>query len=80
MSDYPDIYADGFSLSAGSFGVTLTFSLSQPNGDPGPHEEPTQPVVRVRFGRELAKTLAEHLNKMLAAAMQQPQQSGTTKH
>ena len=80
MADYPDIYADGFSLSAGQYGLTLTFALSQPTGEPGPHEEPTSPVVRVRMGRELAKTLMDTLGQMLAASSQQPQVSSTTKH
>jgi len=80
MADYPDLYADGFSVSAGNYGITLTFTLSQPTGAPGPHEEPTEPVVRVRFGRELAKTLMDTLQQMLTASAQQVQMSSTTKH
>ena len=35
MADFPDIYADGFSVSAGRFGVTLTLTRSEPTGEPG---------------------------------------------
>jgi hypothetical protein len=80
MSDYPDIYADGFSLSGGNYGLTLTFTLSQPTGEPGPHEEPTTAVVRVRVGRELAQTLKNTLEQILVASVQQPSVTTTTKH
>jgi hypothetical protein len=79
MADYPDVYADGFSLSGGVYGLTLTFTLSQPTGEPGAHEEPTSPVVRVRLGRELARTLMDTLGQMLAASGQ-PQTSSTVRH
>lgn len=79
MADYPDVYTDGFSLSGGVYGLTLTFTLSQPTGEPGPHEEPTNPVVRVRLGRELARTLMDTLGQMLAASGQ-PQTSSTVRH
>ena len=79
MPDHPDVYADGFSLTAGPFGVTLTLTVSQPSGEPGPHEDVTEPVARVRFGRELARVLADSLGQMLAAAAQQ-QAGSTVKH
>jgi hypothetical protein len=80
MPDHPDVYADGFSLTGGQYGVTLTFTHSLPTGEPGPHEDPTEPVVRLRIGRELAKTLAESLSQFFAASAQQPQTSATTRH
>ena len=67
MADYPDEYADGFSITAGPFGVTLTLTRSEPTGDPGPHEDPTTIVARLRFSQPLARTLADALNQMLAA-------------
>lgn len=80
MPEFPDVYADGFSLTAGQYGVTLTFTHVLPTGEPRPHEEPTEPVVRLRMGRELAKTLQESLSQFLAATAQQPPVSATTKH
>lgn len=68
MADYPDIYADGFSVSAGRFGVTLTLTRSEPTGEPGTHEDPREVVGRVRFSPNLAKAVAEALGKSLAAA------------
>lgn len=70
MSDHPDIYADGFSITAGPFGVTVTLALSQPTGEPGPHEDPSATIARLRFSRELAQKLAEGLAQMLAASTQ----------
>jgi hypothetical protein len=80
MSDFPDVYADGFGLTAGQYGVTLTFTHILPTGEPGPHEEPTEPVVRLRIGRELAKTLQESLSQFLAASAQLPSSSAPTRH
>ena len=80
MPDFPDVYADGFGLTAGQYGVTLTFTHVLPTGEPGPHEEPTEPVVRLRMGRELAKTLQENLSQLLAVSAQLPSTSATTKH
>ena len=48
MADYPDIYADGFSVTAGRFGVTLTLTRSEPTGESGTHEDPREVVGRVR--------------------------------
>ncbi len=79
MTDYPDLYADGFSLTAGPFGVTLTLHRSNPTGEPGPQQDPTESVGRVRFSRELARVLADQLNQMLAASAQS-QMSSSAKH
>ncbi len=80
MADYPDIYADGFQLSAGPFGVTITLTVTQPSGEPGPHQDPTDTVARVRLSRELAQKLAETLPHSLAATMLTPQQGPSVKH
>ena len=80
MAEYPDVYADGFSISAGQFGVTLTLSVSDPTGEPGPHEEPSHPVARIR----MSMALAEELTKMIGLTVSQSKSgqpsSQTTKH
>lgn len=75
MSDYPDLYADGFSLTAGPFGVTVTLHRSDPTGESGPHQDPNVVVGRIRFSRELAKVLADQLEQMLLASAQSPASS-----
>lgn len=79
MFDYPDLYADGFSLTAGPFGVTVTLHRSDPTGEAGPHQDPNVVVGRVRFSRELARVLADQLTQMLAASAQS-QASSSVKH
>ena len=68
MTDVSDMYADGFSLTAGPFGVTLTLTRSEPTGEAGQHQDPNAVVGRVRFSRELARVLADQVNQMLAAS------------
>jgi hypothetical protein len=79
VSDLPDLYGDGFSLTAGPFGVTLTLHRSEPTSESGPHQDPNVSVGRVRFSRELARVLADQLNQLLAASAQ-TQTSSTVKH
>ncbi|HXX61293.1 MAG TPA: hypothetical protein VEI48_08400 [Candidatus Sulfotelmatobacter sp.] len=71
MSDYPDVYADGYAISAGPYGVTLTLHRSEPTGAPGPHAEPTQIVARLRFNHALGKAIADGLLQTMAAAAAQ---------
>jgi len=68
MPEFPDVYADGFSLTAGPYGLTITFTHVVPTGEPGPHEDPAEPVVRLRIGRELAKTLMARRQERQAIA------------
>ncbi len=68
MADYPDFYADGISVSIGPFGVTVTFQLSQPSLEPGPHVDAGQIVARARMSPALARALAQGLSD--AAAQQ----------
>jgi hypothetical protein len=68
MPDYPDFYADGVSVSVGPFGVTVTFQLSQPSTEPGPHVDEGAIVARARMSPALAHALAQGLNE--AAAQQ----------
>jgi hypothetical protein len=74
MADYPDFFADGIAISAGPFGVTITFQLSQPGGDPGPHVEPNVTVGRVRVSPELARVLSKAITDTMAqqVTVQQP--------
>jgi hypothetical protein len=56
---FPDIYADSINVAGGSFGLALTFLLT----DPGAQGDPAavRTVVRVRLSPELARALAETL-------------------
>jgi hypothetical protein len=80
VSDHPDVYTDGFGIAGGPFGLTFTFTLSQPTGAPGPHEDPTLPVVRLRMSRDLARTLVDMLTQALAAPLPNPQASSNVKN
>jgi hypothetical protein len=81
MADFPDIYADGYSVSAGPYGVTVTLHRSEPTGEAGPHAEPTIVVARLRFNQALARAMAEALLQMMAASAVQvvpPSSQGVT--
>lgn len=78
MSDHPDLYADGFSITAGPFGVTITLHLSDPTGEPGPHEEPNLTIGRVRVSRDLARALADQLQQALTMTGQARVSSSVT--
>ena len=80
MSDYPDIYADGFSVTAGRFGVTLTLLRSEPTGEPGAHDDPREIVGRVRLSPNLAQAIGEALGNTLAVANRSTQKGSTTAH
>jgi hypothetical protein len=77
--DYPDFFADGFSLTAGPFGATLTLSKTLPTGEPGPHQDPTAIVGRVRLAPPMAKAIADAFQQLAAAAAAQPV-PGSQKH
>jgi hypothetical protein len=79
VTEINDVYGDGFSLTAGPFGVTLTIHRSEPTGEAGPHPDPYSVVGRFRFSRELARVLADQLNQLLAASAQ-TRSSSTVKH
>lgn len=81
MADFPDIYADGYAISAGPFGVTLTLHRSEPSGEPGPHQEPSEIVGRIRLSQPLARAIADALLQTMAAAAQTvPVSSQGVKH
>jgi hypothetical protein len=79
--DYPDFFADGFSLTAGPFGAVLTLTQTQPTGEPGNHLDPSDIVGRVRLTPPLAKAIADAFSQLAAqAAALNAQQPGTQKH
>lgn len=80
MTDYPDIYADGFSLTTGRFGVTLTLLRSDPSGEPGVHDDARHIVGRIRLSPNLAKAIAESMGKSLVAASQAVSEGTSTTH
>ena len=67
MADFPDVYAEVSSITAGPFGCILTLSRLLPTGEPGAHQDPTEIVARVRMSPAAAKALADGLNSTLAA-------------
>lgn len=69
MTDHPDFYTDGVAVSVGPFGITITFQLSQPSTEVGPHVDPNEIVGRVRMSVALARVIGQAL---LDAAAQQP--------
>lgn len=54
---FEDIYADGFIIAGGPYGVALTLTLTDPL-DPG---APARPIGRVRCSLQLGKILAQSL-------------------
>ena len=66
MADVPDFFADGFSITIGPFGVTVTFQLTQPTLEPGPHVDPGSIVARARMTPALATALAQALGDVAA--------------
>lgn len=80
MTDYPDFFADGFSLTVGPFGVVVTFQLSQPTLEPGPHVDPGLIIARARMAPALAKALAQGLNDAVAQQANVQQTESAVKH
>ena len=80
MVDYPDFFADGFSLTVGPFGVVITFQLTQPTLEPGPHVDPGVVIARARMTPALAKALAQGLNDAVAQQATVQQAETTVRH
>lgn len=78
MADYPDIYVDGFSVTVGPGGCTLTLRRTQPTGEPGTHQDPGEIVGRVRMSPFIMKALAQALAQAVAATPEGPPETGTT--
>jgi len=69
MHEYPDIYADGYSMNFGPFGGTVTLLRSEPPLDPGSSHMPSEVVARVRLSAPLATAISEALARAVAASM-----------
>jgi hypothetical protein len=80
MADFPDVYAEGFSVTVGPFGCIVTFSHILPTGEPGPHQDPSEPIARIRFSPIVAKGLADTLHSVIATAEQGGQGTKTISH
>jgi hypothetical protein len=67
VAEYPDVYADGLTITMSPVGITLTFARSEP-AIPGMHETASQePVARIRCSREFAQGIRDLLGQALAA-------------
>lgn len=64
QTEVPEYYADQFTVTAGAYGVALTFALSPPHPAPG-QASPPRPIARVRMSLEHAKVMAMILRKHL---------------
>jgi hypothetical protein len=73
MADYPDIYADGFSLTVGPFGITLTLTRTEPTLEAGPHQDAALIVGRVRLSQALARAITDGFAQLVAASAQAQQ-------
>ena len=80
MADIPDFFADGFSITIGPFGVTVTFQLTQPTLEPGPHVDPGVIVARARMTPALATALAQALGDVAAQQSNIRQTETRVKH
>jgi hypothetical protein len=64
--DFPDIFADGLSVSTGPFGMSLTFYLSDPLKPPAAGSLPGTIAARIRVAPALAEALADNIKQGLA--------------
>jgi hypothetical protein len=69
-SEFPDIFADGVTVSTGLYGVALTFYLSDPVAQPG--GSPGRVVTRIRVGPALAEALADNIKQGLSGLPDRP--------
>jgi hypothetical protein len=68
--EFPDIFADGVTVSTGPYGVALTFYLSDPLGGPG--GSPGRTVGRVRVSLRLAEDLSDNIKHGLSTVPDKP--------
>ena len=66
MSDYPDIFTDGYSVTVGPFGVTFTLLRSEGPDVAGSPTNTNAIVARVRMSRDLAEHLIEATRNTIA--------------
>lgn len=65
--DFPDVFADGVTVSTGAYGVSFTFHLSDPLTPPPAGSLPGRIVARIRVGPKLAETLADNIKQGLTS-------------
>lgn len=66
MTDYPDVYTDGMTVTVSPVGVTITFTRSEPP-IPGVNETARdEPISRVRCSRPMAEAFRDLLTQALA--------------
>lgn len=80
MADPADFFADGFSITVGPFGITITFQLSQPTLEPGPHSDPGEIIARARMTPALAQALGQGLTESVAQGANIQQTETWIKH
>jgi hypothetical protein len=73
MADYPDVYADGLTVTINPAGVALTFTRTDP-AVPGISEGVTLVAsARVRMSRPVAEAVRDLLNRALSESDQTTQ-------
>jgi hypothetical protein len=65
--EFPDIFADGVTVSSGTYGMAFTFLLSDPFAPPAAGSLPGRIVARVRVSAELAEALADNIKRGVAS-------------
>lgn len=66
MADYPDVYADGITITVNPLGIAVTFTRSDP-ATPGVTETEGRDIVaRARLPRQVAEGLQTVLQQALA--------------
>jgi hypothetical protein len=84
MADYPDLYADGFSLTVGPFGLVLTLRRVNPPETTGAGRRqgplPQETVGRIRMSGPLAQDLANKILNAIKAQATGPGGDTTVTH
>lgn len=78
--DYPDIYADGFSVTVTPVSAILTLTRVQPSGEPGKHQDPHEIVGRVRVPPAMAQAIASAFTQMAAQVAALKATEASAKH
>lgn len=67
MTDHPDVYADGLTITASPVAVTLTFTRMEPAVPNVADAEQVVIACRVHLARPIAKAVRELLDRMMDA-------------
>jgi hypothetical protein len=62
--EVPEFYVDQFTVTAGTYGLAMTFGLTPPHPAPG-QTIPPREIVRLRMSLEHAKVMAMILRRQL---------------